>query len=208
MNNDNTEYYGDDEEEVIEAYCVRCKNTVEVEDPHAVWTRRGMPATRGECPDCGGTVFRMGYTHLHNRSNKPDAVQVAGRSRAKLARDTAYITFAETDEAAAQQIAADLEKMGIACWLHDSGGGETEWAEGVHPALTECARMVLVLSPAALGVESVESTWRFFKDKRKPVLIAQVDAAEPPDAIRRSPRFDFSGDYKSALRQLVQALSA
>jgi hypothetical protein len=68
--------------------------------------------------------------------------------------------------------------------------------------------MVLVLSPAALTAESVESTWRFFKDKRKPVVIAQVESAEPPDAIRRSPRFDFSADYKAALRQLVQALSA
>lgn len=203
-----SEYYNDEDDEAIEAYCVRCKNTIEVEDPLPVWTRRGMPATRGECPDCGGTVFRMGYTHLHNRSDKPDAVQVAGRSRAKLARDTAYIAFAEADESAAQQIAADLEKTGIACWLHGSDEHSTQWAEGVHPALTECARMVLVLSPAALAEPGIETTWRFFKDKRKPVIIAQIDAAEPPDAVRRSPRFDFASDYKAALRQLVQALSA
>jgi len=206
MNND--EYYSDEhDDEPLEGYCVRCKQTVEIEDPRPVWTRRGMPATRGECPDCGGTVFRMGYTRLHNKSSKPEAVQVGDRSRAKLARDTAYINFAEADEATAQQIAADLEKTGIACWLHEVDDNSTQWAGGVHPALTECAHMVLVLSPAAVSAESVQTAWRFFKDKRKPVLIAQVDAAEPPDAIRRSPRFDFSSDYKSALRQLVQALN-
>ncbi|MBZ0286289.1 MAG: TIR domain-containing protein [Anaerolineae bacterium] len=201
------EYYGDDEDEIIEGYCVRCKQTIEIEDPKPVWTRRGMPATRGECPDCGGIVFRMGYTVLHNRASKPDAVQVGSRSRAKLAQDTAYINFAESDEAAAQQIAADLEKTGIACWLHESSEDATQWAGGVHPALSECARMVLVLSPAALTAESVQAAWGFFKDKRKPVLIAQVEDAAPPDAIRRSPRFDFSGDYKPAFRQMVQALS-
>lgn len=210
MNRD--EYYSDeeDEDEALEAYCVRCKQTVEVENPKAVWTRRGMPATRGECPDCGGTVFRMGRTAAHSKMNRPAAVQVAANSRARLPQDTAYINFAVQDEIVAVQIAADLEKIGIASWLHDAETAEadsTQWAGGVHPALTECARMVLLLSPSALASESAAAAWRFFKEKRKPILIAQVETAEPPDAIRRSPRFDFISDYKLAFRQMVQALS-
>jgi DNA-directed RNA polymerase subunit RPC12/RpoP len=207
MNQD--EYYSEeDDDDILEAYCVRCKQTVEIEHPQAVWTRRGMPATRGECPDCGGTVFRMGRTAAHSKLNRPAAVQVAAKSRAKLSQDTAYINFAIQDEIIAVQIAADLEKMGIASWLHDTSEGDsTQWAGGVHPALTECARMVLLLSPSTLTSKSAESAWRFFKEKRKPILIAQVEATEPPDAIRRSPRFDFISDYKSAFRQMVQALS-
>jgi DNA-directed RNA polymerase subunit RPC12/RpoP len=206
------EYYSDedDEDDILEAYCVRCKQTVEIESPQAVWTRRGMPATRGECPDCGGTVFRMGRTAAHSKMNRPAAVQVAAKSRAKLSQDTAYINFAVEDEIVAVQIAADLEKMGIASWLHDADAAETDttqWAGGVHPALTECARMVLLLSPSSLTSESTAAAWRFFKEKRKPILIALVETAEPPDAIRRSPRFDFSRDYKLAFRQMVQALS-
>lgn len=196
----------DDEAEVLEAYCVRCKETHEVESPQAVWTRRGMPATRGECANCGGTVFRMGRTDAHDPNQRPEAVQVAGGgSRAKLARDTAYIVFAESDETMAESIAADLEKIGIASWLHEHSDN-VKWAGGVHPALEECGSLVVLLSPAALKTESVEAAWRFFKDKRKPVLIAQADSAELPDEIRRSPRFDFNADYKAAFRQLVQSL--
>ena len=45
MNQD--EYYSDEDEddEPLEAYCVRCKQTVEIENPQAVWTRRGMPCS-------------------------------------------------------------------------------------------------------------------------------------------------------------------
>ena len=82
-----------------------------------------------------------------------------------------------------------------------------QWAGGVHPALSECHRLVLVLSGQVLTNTEVAATWQFFKEKRKPVVIAQITPAEAPDAIRRSPRFDFSADYKSAFRQLVQALS-
>jgi hypothetical protein len=206
---DDNELYEIEEDEAIEAYCVRCRETVEIENPMAVWTRRGIPATRGECPNCGGTVFRMGRTAAHTRMTRPAAVQVAGNVHAKLAQNTAYINFADEDEALAQQIAADLQKAGIACWLHGQDDSEDiNWAGGVHPALTECARMVYVLSPASLTAGDVEQAWRFFRDKRKPIVIAQLSPTAPPDDIRRSPRFDFAGDYKSAFRQMVQALSA
>lgn len=204
--NDHAQYADEDDEIILEAYCVRCRQTVEVEEPKPVWTRRGMPATRGECPDCGGTVFRMGATDLHDKSKRPDAVQVGGGNRARLARDTAYIAFAEADESVAQAIAADLEKSGIAIWLHDQGDSSVQWAGGVHPALAECGSLVIILSAAALRADDVEAAWHFFKDKRKPVIVAQVEDVETPDTIRRSPRFDFGADYKGALRQLVQAL--
>lgn len=205
MVNDHDDLY-DDDDDVLEGYCVRDKVMVEIGNPQPVWTRRGMPATRGECPECGGTVFRMGRTPAHDNLTRPDAVTVAGNQRTRLAQDTAYIAFAEADESIARAIADDLEKIGIASWLHDYAPAEVNWAGGVHPALTECASMVVVLSPAALASDEVETAWQFFKSKRKPVVIAQVAAADPPDPIRRSPRFDFSQDYRTAFRQLVQAL--
>jgi hypothetical protein len=193
-----------DHDDVIEAYCVRCKESVEVEEPQAVWTRRGMPATRGVCPICGGTVFRMGRTDAHNPAEQPEAVHV-GSQRTKLTPDTAYIAYALPDEAVARALADDLQKIGIASWLHDHEE-HVDWASGVHPALVECGSLVVVLSPPALDAAAVTSAWQYFKAERKPVVIAQVATAEPPDPIRRSPRFDFRRDYKTAFRQLVQAL--
>lgn len=203
--------YEDDElfedNDPVEAYCVRCRETVEMETPEPVWTRRGMPATRGECPICGGAVFRMGRTDAHSAEARPAAVLVGGRSRAKLAQDTAYVVFAEDDAALAEQLAEDLQKAGIATWLHEAAPDNVHWAGGVHPALKECARLVVVLSPAAVSDSSVETTWKFFKEKGKGIVLAQVAAVEPPDALRRSPRFDFTGAYKPAFRQMVGALA-
>lgn len=65
--------------------------------------------------------------------------------------------------------------------------------------------MVFVLSAAS--DETLTAGWQFFKDKRKPIVIAQVAAGSVPDALRRMPRFDFATDYKSALRQMLNALS-
>ena len=206
------EYYDEVEHEPIEGYCMRCRDHVEIEEAQPVWTRKGMPATRGECPICGGTVFRMGKTDLHDEANRPEAVHIGGsekRNRPKLARDTVYLTYDPADEELAQQLAADLDKIGIAVWLHEHEGDSVNWAGGVHPALKECARMVYILSPKALKSEEVIQSWTFFREQRKPIVIAQVKAQiDPPDAIRRSPRFDFTGDYKTAFRQMVQALSS
>lgn len=195
----------------VEGYCVRCKQTVEMELPEAVWTSRGTPGTRGTCPECGGTVFRMGATHLHDGLERPQAVIVNKHPRRqppKIEPNTVYINYAEADEEIAQQIAADLNKMGLTTWLHDATPDDVKWAGGVHPALKDCSRMVFVMSGAALGSADNEKAWAFFRDKRKPVIIAQVARAEPPDDLRRAPRFDFATeDYKSTLRQMLQALA-
>lgn len=198
------------DEFVVEAYCMSCRETVEMEEPQAVWTRKGHAATRGICPNCGGTVFRMGKTELHDELKRPEPVNIgdAGdkRTAPKLTRDTVYLNYAPDDEALAQRLADDLEKSGIAVWLHDNENN-VAWGSGVHPALVECKNMVFVLSESALSAEDVSAAWQYFREKRKPILIAQLAAVEPPDAIRRSARYDFgSGDYKSVMRQMVREI--
>lgn len=208
-----TNEYFDDEldlHEDIEGYCMRCRESVTIEEPIAVWTRKGQPATRGTCPLCGGMVFRMGKTNAHDEKQRPNALQIGDsndkRTRAKLARDTVYINYAPADEERAQQIADDLSKSGVAVWLHEAES-ETAWASAVHPALKACARMVLVWSNGATEDNSVNSAWQFFKEHRKPVVVAHLDENAPPDTLRRAPRFLFHQEYKPALRQMLDALS-
>jgi hypothetical protein len=209
---DYTDYDDEDpyDPDPIEGYCMHCRQSVEIEEPAAVWTRKGQAATRGTCPICGGNVFRMGKTHLHSEADRPQAVLIGEdkekRKRPRLERGTVYISFAAADEAQAQQIADDLQKSGLAIWLHDNDD-QASWASGVHPALKECGHMVYVLSAAALDDAQATAAWQFFKASRKPIVIAQIAPADPPDAIRRSPRYDFSANYKASLRQMVGALS-
>lgn len=193
--------YMDENPEPIEAYCVRCRETVEMEEPVAVWTRRGMPATRGECPICGNPVFRMGKSAVHARGDAPEI-----RSRVKLAAETVYLAFTPPDALAAEQLAADLERVGVACWLHEAEPENVKWAGGIHPALSACVRMIYLLTPAALNDPQVETAWRYFREKRKTIVVAQLDAATPPNELRTRPRFDLSQNYKAGFRQLLQAL--
>lgn len=44
----------------VTGYCVRDKKKVEIQDPKAEETKNGRPAIRGTCPECGGSIFRLG----------------------------------------------------------------------------------------------------------------------------------------------------
>ncbi len=49
----------------MEAYCVKCRTKREMAEPKPVFTTNGTPASRGTCPVCGTTLFRMGNTPAH-----------------------------------------------------------------------------------------------------------------------------------------------
>ncbi len=44
----------------MEAYCVRCKQKVEIKNPVKDKTKKGVPMIRGTCPICGTKVCRIG----------------------------------------------------------------------------------------------------------------------------------------------------
>jgi hypothetical protein len=45
---------------MAEAYCVKDKKKVEIQNPVKVELKNGKPATKGTCPTCGGNVMRIG----------------------------------------------------------------------------------------------------------------------------------------------------
>ncbi len=55
----------------MEAYCVKCKTKREIQNPQAVFTENGAPATKGVCPVCGTKMFRMGRTEAHANLEPP-----------------------------------------------------------------------------------------------------------------------------------------
>ena len=45
----------------MEAYCVKCRSKVEINNPQQVTLKNGRPATKGICSNgCGTNVFRIG----------------------------------------------------------------------------------------------------------------------------------------------------
>jgi DNA polymerase II large subunit len=44
---------------MAEAYCVKDKKKVEVQNPQQITMKNGKPALQGTCPVCGGKVFKI-----------------------------------------------------------------------------------------------------------------------------------------------------
>ncbi|MEO8612566.1 MAG: type I DNA topoisomerase [Chloroflexota bacterium] len=69
--------------ESIQAYCVKCKTKRDMLNPEAVYTQNGTPGTKGTCPVCGTTLFRMGATEAHANLPKPERTTAPTKKRAK-----------------------------------------------------------------------------------------------------------------------------
>src|SRR5512135_2050274 len=67
---------------MMEAYCVKCKTKREMIEAKPEYTATGTAATRGKCPVCGTTLYRMGVTPEHAGIPKPDPVAKSNTPRA------------------------------------------------------------------------------------------------------------------------------
>lgn len=203
----------DELDEEIEAYCMSCREKTVMENPTPIWTRRGTPGTRGMCSICGTTTFLMGKTDAHNALKRPDPVQISDQPRGrkggpKIAANVTYINYAVQDEEFAEILSEDMNRIGIKTWLAGEAVESANWATGVHPALVECTSMIVVLTPLGIKATNVQEALDFFVKSGKPIIVAQLEPTELPDALRRKPRFDFSGDdYKQQFRAMVQVVT-
>ncbi|MES0359577.1 MAG: type I DNA topoisomerase [Anaerolineales bacterium] len=67
----------------MEAYCVKCKTKREMIDPKPEFTANATPGTRGTCPVCGTTLFRMGRTPAHEGMVAPEKVKKSRQRKRK-----------------------------------------------------------------------------------------------------------------------------
>ncbi len=44
---------------MTKAYCVKCREKVEIKNPEETEMKNGRPAVKGECPNCGTGVYRI-----------------------------------------------------------------------------------------------------------------------------------------------------
>ncbi len=64
----------------MEAYCVKCKEKREIEEASAEFNALGTPVTRGKCPVCGTTMYRIGDTPAHAGLERPQRRHTRPRS--------------------------------------------------------------------------------------------------------------------------------
>ena len=56
----------------MEAYCMKCKEKREMNDPQATFNAKGSPVTIGKCGVCGTKLYRMGRTDAHASLTPPE----------------------------------------------------------------------------------------------------------------------------------------
>jgi len=47
-------------DEIMQAYCMKCRTKKEMKEPKVITMKNGRPATQGTCPTCGTKMFRIG----------------------------------------------------------------------------------------------------------------------------------------------------
>src|SRR4029079_11196852 len=63
----------EEEPRMAEAYCVKDKRKVEVQNPQRITMKNGKPALQGTCPICGNKVFKIrGRPYTVTPSNVDD----------------------------------------------------------------------------------------------------------------------------------------
>jgi len=67
----------------IEGYCFKCKDKRDMVSPTAEYSAGGSPGTRGTCPVCEGTIYKMGRTPAHEHLPKPEITKRESKPRKK-----------------------------------------------------------------------------------------------------------------------------
>lgn len=74
------------EEKEMIGYCFSCKEKQVILDPKAEWASNGSPGTRGTCANCGGTIYKTGYTPAHDDLPKPEIVVKPRKKKKKASK--------------------------------------------------------------------------------------------------------------------------
>ena len=65
---------------MAEAYCVKDKKKVEVQNAEQVTMKNGKPALKGTCPVCGGKVYRIAPDGAHHDADRGQYEHASARS--------------------------------------------------------------------------------------------------------------------------------
>ena len=127
---------------------------------------------------------------------------------AELAHDTsdAFLSYSREDSEFAQRLVKDLKAFGASLWLDLDIIPAHRWDDAIEKAIHNCSRMLVVLSPAAVASPNVMNEVGWALDKKKTVIPVLHRECEIPFLLHNVHRVDFRGDYKTAVRRLLQTL--
>jgi formylglycine-generating enzyme required for sulfatase activity len=124
--------------------------------------------------------------------------------------DHVFICYAREDEDFVLRLAANLKQRGVPVWLDQWNiPPSADWDLTIDDALYDCARFLIILSPAAVASPEVRGELRTALDESKPILPVLYQACRIPRQLRLIQRIDFTSsgpDNATLLGQVLRAL--
>ncbi len=119
-----------------------------------------------------------------------------------------FISYAREDAAFALRLATDLRAAGVSIWIDqlDIPTG-ARWDRAVQTALENCARFLIILSPASTASENVQDELALALDENKIIVPVLHRECKTPLRLRRLQRIDFTQDYQRGLQKLLEDIS-
>jgi hypothetical protein len=119
----------------------------------------------------------------------------------------AFFSYCREDSDFALRLAGDLKAAGASVWLDqlDIVPGQ-RWDRAVEDALANCARMLVILSPASVNSTNVMDEVSFALEEKKTVIPVMYRDCTVPFRLRRVQYVDFRQDHARGLMELLQTL--
>lgn len=189
-------------------------------DPAALLAQRLNPADglysarkrRSELP-VGVDLVIAGFTQVA----PADRFATASRGIDELARafhaggseigGPVFISYARSDAGFVGLLAERLKGLGVAVWTDRDIRSGDNWDRSVEAALQGAAKMLVVMSPAAVASENVQDEWSYFLEKRKPVYPFLYQPCEVPFRLRRRQYAVSTGDLLTDVARILENLA-
>jgi len=122
---------------------------------------------------------------------------------------TAFVCYSHEDREFALRLANDLRANGAQIWMDklDIRAGQN-WDTEVEKAVDQCARMIVVLSPDAVGSEQVKNEFMAAIKAGKEVIPVFFRECRVPLQLGRRHYADFRSNYAVGLEELLASLGS
>src|SRR5271165_6107762 len=120
---------------------------------------------------------------------------------------TAFFSYSREDSEFAIRLAEDLKAAGAVVWIDqlDIAPGQ-EWDNAIEDAVTQCPRMLLILTAASVKSKKVRNEIAFALDEQKTIIPVLYQDCMVPLQLRRIQHIDFRTDYARGLKALLKTL--
>jgi hypothetical protein len=118
-----------------------------------------------------------------------------------------FLSYARADAQFALRLAEDLRTSGFDVWVDQRDILPSQrWDRAIETALSDCAAVIVVLSPRSVASENVLDEVGYAIDRHKDVIPVLFEQCDVPIRINRLQRVDFTSDYQTALERCKSVL--